>query len=190
MCAPAPPKERGELIPLVKAGRKLRWSALPRAPQWCCEQGSGEVTWFCFWSLRNQAWFVVLLLIVQNCCLLMNVVIVSLFNYTFFVVCCPRRHSSRCKNCSKRSQDPACLIHTSRFHHPLGWAQTCRLFLQHMAVVNHTVWVTGVLVTPAKYWFLHRTSLVVQWWRICLALWGMWVQSLVGELRSQRQRRD
>ena len=27
------------------------------------------------------------------------------------------------------------------------------------------------------------TSLVVQWWRICLATQGTWVQSLVGELR-------
>ena len=120
------------------------------SPQRCCEQGSGEVICFCFWSLRNQAQFVVFLLIVQNCCPLMNVDIVSLFNYTFFEVCCLRRGSSRCKNCSERSQDPACLIHTSQFHHPLGREQTFRFFLQHMAVVNHTVWVTGVQVTPEK----------------------------------------
>ena len=121
------------------------------SPQRCCEQGSGEVICFCFWSLRNQAQFLVFLLIVQNCCPLMNVDIVSLFNYTFFEVCCLRRGSSRCKNCSERSQDPACLIHTSQFHHPLGREQTFRFFLQHMAVVNHTVWVTGVQVTPSKY---------------------------------------
>ena len=29
-----------------------------------------------------------------------------------------------------------------------------------------------------------ETSLVVQWLRICLPVQGMWVQSLVGELRS------
>ena len=112
----------------------------------------------------------------------------SVFVQLYFVVCCPGRCSFSCKNCSKRSQDPGCLIHTSWFHYPLSGEQTFRLFLQHMAVVNHTVWVTGVQVTPSKYWFLHRTSLVVQWLRTCLALWGMWVQSLVGETRSHRTR--
>ena len=28
--------------------------------------------------------------------------------YNFFVFCCSRRHLSRCKHCSKRSQVPAC----------------------------------------------------------------------------------
>ena len=32
-----------------------------------------------------------------------------------------------------------------------------------------------------------ETSLVVQWLRICLPVQGMWVQSLVGELRSHMQ---
>ena len=33
-----------------------------------------------------------------------------------------------------------------------------------------------------------ETSLVVQWLRICLPVQGMWVQSLVGELRSHMPR--
>ena len=33
-----------------------------------------------------------------------------------------------------------------------------------------------------------RTSLVVQWLRICLPMQGMWVQALVGELRSHMPR--
>ena len=35
---------------------------------------------------------------------------------------------------------------------------------------------------------LSRTSLVVQWLRICLAMQGMLVRPLVGELRSQMPR--
>ena len=35
---------------------------------------------------------------------------------------------------------------------------------------------------------IFRTSLVVQWLRIRLAMQGTWVQSLVGELRSHKPR--
>ena len=35
---------------------------------------------------------------------------------------------------------------------------------------------------------MEGTSLVVQWLRVCLAMWGMWVWSLVVELRSHMPR--
>ena len=131
---------------MVKARRKLRWSAL-------LSTSSGAVS-------KDQGRDLPLLLEPQNS---WSVAIFSFcsdlltahecgynffVSYTFFVVCCPRRCSSRCKTCSKRSQDPGCLIH-SWFHYPLSWQQTFKLFLQQMAIVNHAVLVTTVQVTPS-----------------------------------------
>ena len=43
-------------------------------------------------------------------------------------------------------------------------------------------------IKPLKFIPFERTSLVVQWLRICLPVQGTWVQSLVRELRSHMPR--
>ena len=66
------------------------------------------------WTIGEFPVWAFLYLIVYNCpgCTLVQLFLVP---YSFFVFCCSKRRLSRCKHCSKGSQDPACLNPTPRF---------------------------------------------------------------------------
>ena len=72
----------------------------------------------------------------------------------------------------------------------LFWALTMYIICHNLHHLFRTVYIICRAQWKMKMWALffkndfQRTSLVVQWLRIHFARWGMWVLSLVRELRS------
>ena len=87
---------------------------------------------------------------------------------------------------------PSILVPRQSQDHSVSWLLLPGLCTFLPSLISLTVWICplglrgghgGWSIFPIRIWG-NRTSLVVQWLRICLPMQGTWARSWVGELRS------